>query len=169
MQRMRSVHCIPHLDARVAELVDARDSGSRVRKDVEVRVLSRALVSLSNRTLPVREGIFCLAEEADSLSCLLSSHVDSMWTTRPDGSRVPTAVGTGRVESSLGHQRKMPLSAFKRRFRRVFFLPFQKEVETDRHNMRYLVRSTGTSWGRDGDTSIPLRTSRPSLAPSRRG
>ena len=33
----------PVFSARVAELVDAHDSGSCVRKDVEVRVLSSAL------------------------------------------------------------------------------------------------------------------------------
>ena len=41
--RMDIIHRIPAIEsAEVAELVDAHDSGSCVRKDVEVRVFSSA-------------------------------------------------------------------------------------------------------------------------------
>ena len=44
----------PVFSARVAELVDAHDSGSCVRKDVEVRFLSRAPL----KTSPVSQGFW---------------------------------------------------------------------------------------------------------------
>ena len=43
----------PH-NAEVAELVDAHDSGSCIRKDVEVRVFSSALAPRERDSLPVK-------------------------------------------------------------------------------------------------------------------
>ena len=132
----------------MAELVDARDSGSRVRKDVEVRVLSRALSkSLSMRAGASREGspIF-----GDYLSLpRRGKQAPPQGKMSHETHRVTCAdrCRHGEVRVLSRAPRKTPLSAFKRWSEgRFLFRPFPRFC-TESQNIAPNRKVVGELWG----------------------
>ncbi len=87
--RMDIIHRIPAIEsAEVAELVDAHDSGSCVRKDVEVRVLSSAFRNAGRAAPGGRRINFRLRSKI-----ILSSIGISILALRRATSVAPTCLG----------------------------------------------------------------------------